>query len=198
MEMNHGDMLRVGNVRLRYFAQGSADQLLFDRIYRMAVQDRQLEIFRRDYLLEKLEEEVKASRNQGIPLSLLMFDLDKFKNINDTYTHDAGDFVLKHVCNSLKPLMAPEDTFGRYGGEEFCVILHRKNLQEAYEFGEKIRSEIEHTVFDYEGTIIPVTLSVGVAQASSGTLSAIDLVKAADVCVYKSKHGGRNRVSKPD
>jgi two-component system cell cycle response regulator len=197
-EMTHGDMLRVGNVRLRYYSHGSADQLLFDRIYRMAVQDRMLEIFRKDYLLEKLDEDFRVARQNSQQLSLLMFDLDKFKAINDTYGHDAGDYVLKEVCNLIKPLVRPEDTFARYGGEEFCIVVPKLTLDEAFAFAERIRQLIEKSVFDYEGTVIPVTLSIGVSSALDPALTtAIDFIKAADACVYKSKNAGRNRVSRP-
>ena len=198
IDLAHGDMLRVGNVRLRYFAHGSADQLLFDRIYRMAVQDRMLDIFRKDYLVEKLEEDFRAVKTSGSALALVMFDLDKFKNINDTHGHDAGDFVLKEVCNLIKPLVRAEDTFGRYGGEEFCIILPKTSLNEAGDFAEQVRSLIEKSIFDYEGTVIPVTLSLGVAVVTSGIATSTDFIKAADAGIYKSKHGGRNRVSLPD
>lgn len=197
-DLVHGDMLRVGNVRLRYFAHGSADQLLFDRIYRMAVQDRMLDIFRKDYLIEKLEEDFRASKIAGTPLALVMFDLDKFKGINDTYGHDAGDFILKEMCNFIKPLVSSNDTFGRYGGEEFCIIMPKLSLSEAGLFAEKLRSLIEKSIFDYEGTVIPVTLSLGVAVVTAGISTSTDFIKAADAGIYKSKHGGRNRVSLPD
>ena len=197
-ELTHGDMLRVGNVRLRYYSHGSADQLLFDRIYRMAVQDRMLEIFRKDYLLEKLEEDFRLSKTQDSELSLLMFDLDKFKNINDTYGHDAGDYILKEVCGAIKPMIRQEDTFGRFGGEEFCLVMPSVTLDDSFNFAERVRQQIAASVFDYEGTIIPVTLSIGVASAKDPALvAAVDLIKAADSGVYKSKNSGRNRVSKP-
>jgi two-component system, cell cycle response regulator len=198
-EMTHGDMLRVGNVRLRYYSHGSADQLLFDRIYRMAVQDKMLEIFRRDYLMEKLDEDFRVARAQNLELGLLMFDLDRFKGINDTHGHDAGDYVLKEVCNIIKPLVRAEDTFARYGGEEFCIVLPRMSMDEAFAFAESVRQNIAASVFDYEGTIIPVTVSIGVASVKDPLLAnPVDFIKAADQGVYKSKHSGRNRVSKPD
>lgn len=196
-DLAHGDMLRVGNVRLRYFAHGSADQLLFDRIYRMAVQDRMLDIFRKDYLVEKLEEEFRAAKAAGSDLSLVMFDLDKFKGINDTHGHDAGDYVLKEVCNLIKPMVKQEFTFGRYGGEEFCIVLPKVAIEVAGRFAEEIRATIERSVFDYEGTVIPVTLSLGVAAVSDAIPNSTEFIKAADACVYKSKKGGRNRVSLP-
>lgn len=196
-DLSHGDMLRVGNVRLRYFSHGSADQLLFDRIYRMAVEDRMLGVFRRDYLLEKLDEEFRLAKANNDHLSIMFLDLDKFKLINDNLGHDAGDFVLKEVCFLIKQLLRPQDVFGRYGGEEFCIILPSTNLEEAYNCAENIRKECEVHVFDYEGTQIPVTLSIGVASSQPQINSSQELLKIADALVYRSKELGRNKVSKP-
>lgn len=196
-ELNHGDMLRVGNVRLRYFAHGSADQLLFDRIYRMAVQDRMLEVFRRDYLLEKLEEEFRIAKSAGGDLALAFLDLDKFKLVNDTYGHDAGDLVLKEVCKLIKSIIKPTDVFGRYGGEEFCLLMPNSNIDEAAAFSESLREAVQGLRIDYEGTVIPITVSIGVAALDSSMAVALDIIRVADGLVYESKHGGRNRVSRP-
>lgn len=197
-ELNHGDMLRVGNVRLRYFAHGSADQLLFDRIYRMAVQDRMLEIFRRDYLLEKLEEEFRGAKGRNGDLSMAFLDLDKFKSINDTYGHDAGDLVLKEVCKVVKPILRSGDVFGRYGGEEFCIIMPQTGIDAAVALSEKIREAVQAARIDYEGSMIPVTVSIGVGSFVAAMATPQDLIKLADSLVYVSKHGGRNKVSRPE
>lgn len=202
-ELAHGDMLRVGNIRLRYFMHGTLDQLLFDRIYRMAVQDRMLDVFRKEYALERLEEEFRAAKAGAGELSVIMIDLDRFKSVNDTYGHDAGDIVLKEVCAVIKPLMGPNDTFARYGGEEFCVLTTTP-LQDAVALAERIRRSVELSSVDYEGQSIPVTVSLGVACAQE-ILSASDsqdsnpngqnLVRLADSRLYRSKQGGRNRVT---
>ncbi|NBO37894.1 GGDEF domain-containing protein [bacterium] len=202
-ELAHGDMLRVGNVRLRYFTHGSADQLLFDRIYRMAVQDRMLDVFRREYAMERLEEEFNLSKTGAIELSFIMLDLDKFKNINDTYGHDAGDIVLKEVCAAIKPLMGTSEVFARYGGEEFCIISLAA-ISEATALAERIRRTVELASIDYDGQNIPVTVSLGVASAhemvvNNGTSEPMstlqDLIRLADSRLYQSKQGGRNRVT---
>lgn len=198
-ELAHGDMLRVGNVRLRYFTHGSADQLLFDRIYRMAVQDRMLDVFRREYAMERLEEEVRHFRAAATELSFIMIDLDHFKNVNDTHGHDAGDIVLKEVCAAIKPLVGTADTFARFGGEEFCVIT-TSPLHDAVALAERIRRSVELMSIDYEGRAIPVTVSLGVAnvQELAGReqgASAQELIRLADTRLYQSKQGGRNRVT---
>jgi diguanylate cyclase (GGDEF)-like protein len=198
-EMAHGDMLRVGNVRLRYFTHGSADQLLFDRIYRMAVQDRMLDVFRREYAMERLDEEFRLVQTGQKDLSFIMLDLDRFKGVNDTYGHDAGDIVLKEVCAAIKPLLGSADTFARFGGEEFCVLTSSP-LHDAVALAERIRRAVELISIEYEGHTIPVTVSLGVASAieKSGAellTSAQDLIRLADTRLYQSKQGGRNRVT---
>ena len=196
-ELTHGDMLRVGNVRLRFFAHGSADQLLFDKIYKMAVLDRMLDIFRKDFVVEKLEEEFRLAKAAGGGLSILMLDLDKFKSVNDTHGHDAGDLVLKDVCSAVKRLVRPTDTFGRFGGEEFIIILPRTAMDQAFRFAEVIRQTVERLKIIYNGTTIPVTLSIGCAHVTEKMADAQELIKVADIMVYNSKNGGRNRVSRP-
>ncbi len=193
----HSDMLRVGNVRLRYFAHGNADQLLVDRIYRIAVMDRMLNIFRKEYLLEKLEEEFSNSKSQESDFSLAFLDLDKFKSVNDTYGHDAGDFVLKQTCSVIRKVTPAHYLFGRYGGEELLILMPKTNIQVAHEFCELIRHSIETEVYQYQDTVIPVTISIGVSYSDKTMLSSLDLIKSADNYVYQSKRTGRNKVSSP-
>jgi diguanylate cyclase (GGDEF)-like protein len=198
-EMAHGDMLRVGNVRLRYFTHGSADQLLFDRIYRMAVQDRMLDVFRREYAMERLEEEFRLVKAGATDLSFIMIDLDKFKSINDSYGHDAGDIVLKEVCSTIKPLIGTADTFARFGGEEFCVLTSSLG-SDALVLAERIRRSVEQTSIEYDGHVIPVTISLGLANAREllghePAATVQDLIRLADARLYQSKQGGRNRVT---
>ena len=196
-ELCHGDMLRVGNVRLKFYAHGNSEALLVDRIYRMAVQDRMLEIFRREYLDEKLEEEFRLAKSKNSPLSLMFIDLDKFKNVNDTYGHDAGDLILKEVCNLIKSMVRQADTFGRYGGEEFCLIVPNLGLLQTVHLAEFMRQSVQDLVIEYQGQRIPITASLGVATLTPNMNSAAELLKCADELVYRSKREGRNRVSAP-
>ncbi|MDX2271679.1 MAG: GGDEF domain-containing protein [Cyanobacteriota bacterium] len=193
----HGDTLQLGNVRLRYYAHGTSDQLLFDSVYLMAVQDQMLGIFRKEYLMQKLEEEFLLARYRGHDLSLIFVDLDRFKNINDIYGHPAGDHVLREVCQVVKSVLRQGDTFGRYGGEEFCLILPGMGSQEACEFAERIRRTLEETVVMWSQQRIPVTASLGVAWMIEETQGWDSLLQLADMMVYQSKQLGRNRVSAP-
>jgi diguanylate cyclase (GGDEF)-like protein len=196
-ELVHSDMLRVGDIKLRYFSHGGADHLLFDKIYRMAVTDRMLDVFRKDYVQEKIDEEFRIARARNTPLSLLMLDLDKFKSVNDTYGHDAGDLVLRAVADAIKPIVRRHETFGRFGGEEFVLLLPHASLEDATRVAERVRETIQGTTIAYLETTIPVTVSVGVATLTPDMATAADLLKMSDTMVYKAKDGGRNRVCAP-
>jgi diguanylate cyclase (GGDEF)-like protein len=196
-EIRHSDILRVGDIRLRFFAYGHADQLLVDRIYRRAVQDQMLGVFRKDFVQQRLEEEFRLAQAKDLPLSLIFCDLDRFKSINDTHGHDAGDLVLKEVVGTIRPLLRGEMTFGRFGGEEFVLVLPRTDLDAAAAFAEAVRQAVEKAEIRYADRVIPVTVSLGVAARTPGMATAAELVKLADSMVYESKHGGRNRVSRP-
>ena len=122
-----------------------------------------------------------------------MFDLDHFKQVNDTYGHIAGDYVLKEVASCVRSRLRPDDVIARYGGEEFAVLLPETDLKGAHAIAEELRKIIAERVFEFEGERIPVTVSIGCTQLR-GEDDAIKLVKAADVKLYEAKRGGRNRV----
>jgi diguanylate cyclase (GGDEF)-like protein len=126
-----------------------------------------------------------------------VIDLDRFKGINDTYGHDAGDLVLKEVCGAIKKLVRPTDTFGRFGGEEFVIILPRTSMDHAFRFAEVVRQMVEKLRINYASSPIPVTVSIGCAEITEDMVEPQDLIKLADVMVYRSKTGGRNRVTRP-
>ena len=125
-----------------------------------------------------------------------MFDIDHFKKVNDTYGHLAGDDVLTELSTLLTTTLRTEDVFARYGGEEFAVICRGIDLSQAQVVGERLRKAVEKFRFVHEGTVIPVTISVGVAGLPDPAVKdASDLVARADEALYQSKHGGRNRVT---
>ena len=122
--------------------------------------------------------------------SLLMLDIDHFKNVNDTYGHDMGDFVLKELCSAIKNMIRKTDIFGRWGGEEFLLILPNTNKDEAISIATKIRNIIENHKFDY---IPQVTISIGVSVYNEKSRKEIFLKKVDDA-LYKAKSSGRNCV----
>jgi len=123
---------------------------------------------------------------------LLLFDLDKFKTINDTFGHPAGDSVLTAFCRLATGALRPGDLFGRLGGEEFAALLPQISLDHGLDVAERIRSSFEATAFNSGAGAFNATVSIGAAIASDGNLSA--LMTAADRALYRAKANGRNRV----
>ena len=153
-------------------------------------------IYNRGYLFEAGEREVERVRRKGHPLSVLMFDLDFFKRINDTYGHPYGDYVLKTVAFLCSSSLRRTDIFARYGGEEFCVLMPETDYESALNKAKILRSKIEAHLFEYEGVRTTVTASFGVTCLEKDeTISGIQqLVTRADGKLYEAKHKGRNRV----
>jgi diguanylate cyclase len=127
------------------------------------------------------------------PMSLIMTDIDHFKSFNDTWGHLTGDQVLRLVAMSMKQNVKGQDTAARYGGEEFAVICREIEGEGVRVLGERLRRAIEQHRFEYDGKVIPVTVSVG-AAVDSKTGDAQALIAAADAAMYEAKRAGRNRV----
>ncbi len=140
-----------------------------------------------------LSRECKRCVRYGCEASLIMFDLDHFKNVNDTYGHLAGDEVLRQVSLALKQTVRETDIVGRYGGEEFGVIVSDSDLKAGEGLAERIRKSIEQLKIVYEGQAIPVTVSLGVAEFQSDMPSHEKLIACADQALYHAKETGRNR-----
>ena len=123
-----------------------------------------------------------------------MFDLDKFKRINDTFGHHVGDLVLTAFCGVATAALRPDDLFGRIGGEEFASLLPHTSLDEGLAVAERIRSNFEATTLEVGATTLTATVSVGVAMSIDQSRKLADLIKAADRALYRAKANGRNRV----
>lgn len=152
-------------------------------------------VYNRRYLENHLSAEFDRARRYGNIFSIAMFDLDHFKRVNDTYGHLGGDAVLVDVSRRVVELLRSSDMCGRYGGEEFAVVLPETNLEGARLFGERLRSFIEQVAVDFDEQEIPVTCSIGVTQFDPAMSSYHALIHQADLALYASKTGGRNRVT---
>lgn len=150
-------------------------------------------ILNRRAIYEALEREILRSGREKTPLSVIMLDIDFFKKINDSYGHNAGDFVLKELVRRILAELRPYDTFGRYGGEEFLILLPGAFMYEVLIVAERIRGAIRNTPFDITPTSIQVTSSFGVAEFDFKENSDA-LVNRADVALYKAKKNGRDRI----
>lgn len=150
----------------------------------------------RHYFLTMLAEAMQRAHSVGEPLSIIMLDLDHFKRINDTYGHLYGDDVLREVADVVLTTLRKTDLAARYGGEEFIVLLPNTNGNRAVEIAERVRRSVEATGFDYEGTPIQVTVSLGVAAYKPGIDSSSHaFIDRADRALYCSKRDGRNRIT---
>jgi two-component system cell cycle response regulator len=139
--------------------------------------------------------ELARSKRTRQPMSLVMLDLDHFKRINDKYGHLAGDEVLRRFVDITQVCLRKEDLLVRYGGEEFCVLLPDETSQGALTMAERIRYAVEHAAFRYGRTLLPITVSAGVAELDhEADESLAELLSRADEALYAAKNTGRNRV----
>jgi len=155
--------------------------------------DHLTQVGNRRFIMERLDEELKRCDRYGNSLSLLFVDIDYFKNINDTYGHDIGDQVLRKIASELQEEARDIDALGRFGGEEFLVILPETSLQGATFIAERMRARIKATKFEGMDKSLSISISVGVAERSADE-AAEDLIKRADEALYQAKSEGRNRV----
>jgi two-component system cell cycle response regulator len=161
----------------------------------MAIQDGMTGIHNKRFFMEFLEREIAVAARYGHPLSLVMFDVDHFKKVNDGHGHLAGDAVLKELANRIRPRIRREDLFARYGGEEFACVLPSTALPGAVVFAEHLRGLVDEKPVAFEDKVIPFTISLGVTTMHRETnIDSAGLIKRADENLYSAKRGGRNRV----
>lgn len=168
--------------------------LMIKRLQYYATMDILTEVYNRNHFYSVANERILYCIKNNQPISLVMVDLDKFKNINDTYGHSAGDLILKNVIAICKACLGKNHTIGRYGGEEFLIILEKFEEEQILEIVEKIRVKIMNFNNIYEGKIIKVTCSFGIFT-SIGLTDLNEMIRNADEALYKSKNEGRNRIS---
>jgi len=169
------------------------------RVELQANQDGLTELANRRAFDERVRVEFKRSEHKNSPCSLLLCDLDRFKLINDSYGHQAGDEVLRSVSRTIRAQVEGIRDFdraliARYGGEELAVLLPEMPAKGAERVAESIRSAVEQLVISYQGHHIPVTISIGLASFPSHIQSTKDMIAGADAALYRAKSAGRNRV----
>jgi two-component system, cell cycle response regulator len=194
-KLRDGDLVQVGVILLKYFAHDSIENVFHDALFRKVTLDAGTEVFNKGYLLESLDASFAQSRVQGKPCSVIYFDLDFFKKVNDTHGHSCGDFILREAAQLAKSCMRSEDVVGRYGGEEFVVVLSDCDVRLAAALAERLRKAMESHDFVYGGKSLKQTVSIGVSEIRSDFASPRELLDNADQKLYQSKHSGRNRVT---
>jgi diguanylate cyclase (GGDEF)-like protein len=194
--LHDGARIALGsNVLLRFFVQDRVEARATLQLYESSVRDPLTDTYNRRYLDERLVAEHSYADRHGIPLAVLMIDIDHFKRVNDRYGHQLGDAVLKVVAESLRRIIRPEDVLARYGGEEFVILARAVDLRGATILAERVRRRIAELPMPQNGPA-EITVSVGVAvmnrQRSFPTPA--EQLDAADRAMYAAKAQGRNRV----
>jgi diguanylate cyclase (GGDEF)-like protein len=193
--LHDGDTLQIGpRATFRYSLVDSRQEAVLRDLYESSRLDALTGVFNRKHFQERLQNELASAERRQMPISLIMFDLDHFKQVNDTFGHPAGDAVLKHVASLVKQRLRGSDLLARVGGEEFAVLLRGADLRTAARVGERMRVSVATKPVFFVGQSIPVSISVGCAAVESTEESAASLVGTADRRLYAAKNGGRNRV----
>lgn len=192
--LRDGDFIKVGRCIFKFLSGSNIENAYHEEIYRLTTIDGLTQIFNRRYFVETLEREIGRALRYRRELSLIMFDVDRFKLVNDTHGHLAGDYVLKHLASVIRARIRREDVLARYGGEEFGIVLPEIDHYNAMQFAEKVRRLIEQADFRFEDVVIPVTVSVGVASLRGEVEDVLEFVKVADENLFAAKEAGRNRV----
>jgi diguanylate cyclase (GGDEF)-like protein len=193
--LGDGDSLRVGNCIYRFLMGGNVEAQYHEEIYRLTIIDGLTEIHNKRYLQEFLDRESARSERHGRPLSLVLFDIDRFKRINDEWGHMAGDATLRQLAACVKGMVRMEELFARFGGEEFAVVLPETPQQVAIAFAERIREAVATHRFEYDGDTLPITISLGLASTmGQEAYTSGELIHQADKALYRAKHEGRNCV----
>jgi two-component system cell cycle response regulator len=187
------------NERLAALESANLDLLVTNSaLSEISARDSLTGLYNRWYVMEKIDSEMNRSLRHGSPVSLIMMDIDHFKRVNDSFGHSAGDRVLRSVGQVLRDSCRVYDVAGRYGGEEFCIVLPETKVGNTTVVAERIRERLAASRFDLGEESVVVTASIGIAgiesiEAQDG-LNPLSLIDRADQALYSAKHHGRNRV----
>ena len=192
--LKSGDLIKVGGAIFKFLQGNNIEALYYEEIYKLTIIDGLTQIYNKRYLLEFLEREFGRAKRYARDLSLILFDVDYFKHVNDKYGHLAGDYVLKELSGMLCAFIRKEECFARYGGEEFAVVVPEAGPRNVRVFAEKLRMLTREHKFIFEEKEIPIAVSMGVADVTSEMTEVVSLIKAADAQLYMAKKTGRNRV----
>jgi diguanylate cyclase (GGDEF)-like protein len=166
-------------------------------LHRLSITDGLTGLFNRKQLMDLFDMELARSQRYQVPFSVLIADIDHFKQINDTFGHLAGDAVLRRIADTLRQAVRECDHVGRYGGEEFLIILPNSSAPGAVEMAQRLREAISRVRFYNDGNEISMTISVGVAQCFAGEEGTEAILRRADAALYQAKANGRNCVIGP-
>ena len=165
---------------------------LFSEVQQLAKIDGLTGLYNRRYLFEVGKREIQRAHRYKLDLSAIMFDIDHFKKINDTNGHKTGDEVLRILAQHCKKILRTTDTIGRYGGEEFAIILPNANLDTTHHVAERLRKFVAKNPFSTSKGTISITISLGIAPLTETIMDLATLLDRADTSLYDAKQAGRN------
>ena len=192
--LHDGDQIKIGRSILKYMSGDNIEANYHEEIYRLMTMDALTQTHNRRYFNEALEREYHRSLRYRRALSLVLFDIDHFKRINDTYGHVAGDSVLRQLSRVVKPRLRQQDVLARVGGEEFAILLPEVEAVGGKAVAEKVRRLVDGARFLVDDKEFGCTISAGVVAFDARMTSPQSLYEAADKNLYEAKRGGRNRV----
>lgn len=195
-ELANGDIIQLGpRVSFRFSVASEDEERVLKQLYESSVRDPMTRVYNRQYFAAQVTNELSFAVRHRTELTLLLLDIDFFKKVNDTYGHLAGDEILRQVANALHDQLRTEDLLARYGGEEFVILLRDISLKDGARAAERLRTAVERLRIEFQGQLIPVTVSIGCASLACCQHPSPDvLLQAADERLYAAKEGGRNRV----
>jgi two-component system, cell cycle response regulator len=194
--LQDGDKIQLGSITILKFSfQDSLEEAFHQNQYEQATRDGLTGIYNKKYFLDRFSKEFSYAQRHSKILSLVIFDIDHFKNVNDTFGHPAGDVVLRQLAELIYKNLRTEDTLARFGGEEFTIMLREEDEQHAHLLSERLRVKVEKNPFAWGKGTIPITISIGIATLRAANFrDANELFKKADEYLYQAKRAGRNRV----
>jgi diguanylate cyclase (GGDEF)-like protein len=166
------------------------------RLVEMSIKDGLTEVYNHRYLRDALNTELQRAERYNTPFSCLMIDIDYFKVVNDTYGHLFGDYVLHNMAKILKNISRQIDIVGRYGGEEFMILLPNTDMEHAVEMANKILTSVREHHFSQVGRHCQITVSIGISEYGESVIKDNDLIEQADSALYQAKKQGRNQICK--
>lgn len=195
-ETNHftQDDVQLASAFASQVAVAIENARLFDKVQQLAITDGLTGLYNRRHFMELAQSEFERARRYKRHLSAMMFDIDHFKIVNDTYGHPFGDTVLQAIATLCKDKLREADPIARYGGEEFIALIVEANASAAKKVGERLRIEVEKMPMHYLKKRVHITVSIGIATLTKGVSNLDDLIARADQALYIAKQKGRNRV----
>jgi len=197
-ELISGDKIEIGKTILRVFFDDEYEENFHSKLFQIAVMDSLTGLFNKRYIFNEIENQIKISKRNKRYFSIIILDIDDFKKINDNFGHLAGDRYLKLISEKILSSLREQDIAGRFGGEEFIIILPETKEKGAFSVAERIRTSVEKAALKYKDYILKTTISGGVAEYGKHAKTRVKLLEIADKALYKAKKTGKNKIDLPD